>query len=89
VDNDRMKNTFADGVISPEVLRPLTECAKVHGLSRSTLHDLLKNGSIAYLRLPGGERRIPDSAVRAWIERSLVVSASTPAQSPRRMARAS
>lgn len=56
----------------PDRLRALTESARVHGLGRSTLAELLRRGEIAYVRLPGGERRIPDSAVREWIERTSV-----------------
>lgn len=53
-------------------LRGLTDCARSWGIGRSTLAELLNRGQIAYVRLPGGERRIPDSAVREWIERSSV-----------------
>jgi excisionase family DNA binding protein len=53
-------------------LRGLTECARVFGLGRSTLNDLLRRGEVAYVRLPGGERKIYDAAVREWIERRTV-----------------
>jgi excisionase family DNA binding protein len=56
----------------PDKLRALTESAKVHGFGRSTLAELLRRGDIAFVRLPGGERRIPDSAIRDWIERNSV-----------------
>lgn len=53
-------------------LRGLTDCARTHGLGRNTLNELLRRGEIGYVRLPGGERRIHDSAVREWIERRTV-----------------
>lgn len=53
-------------------LRGLTDCARTWGIGRSTLAELLNRGEIGYLRLPGGERRIADSEMRAWIERSSV-----------------
>lgn len=53
-------------------LRALTEAAHTHGIGRSTLSKLLASGQIAYVRLPGGERRIPDSAIKRWIETHLV-----------------
>ena len=58
-----------------EKIRGLTDSAKRWGFGRSTLSELLRTGEIAYVRLPGGERRIPDSAVREWIKRSSVRSA--------------
>lgn len=56
----------------PDKLRRLTDSARTHGLSRNTLNELLRTGEIGYVRLPGGERRIPDSAVREWVARRIV-----------------
>jgi excisionase family DNA binding protein len=53
-------------------LRGLSDAARTWGIGRSTLSDMLRRGEIAYVRLPGGERRIPDSAVREWIARASV-----------------
>lgn len=58
---------------SPDRLRGISEAAEYHGIARSTLNDLVRAGQIAYVRVSQrGERRIPDSAVRAWIARNLV-----------------
>lgn len=62
-----------------EKLRGLTDSAKRWGLGRSTLSELLRTGEIAYVRLPGGERRVPDSAVREWIARNLIRARSADA----------
>lgn len=59
-----------------EVLRGLTDAARKCGIGRSTLSELLRRGDIAYVRLPGGERRIPDSAIREWVRRNLVRAGS-------------
>ena len=61
----------------PDVLRGLRASARAHGISHNTLNELLRRGDVAYVRLnPGGERRIPDSAVREWIQRNLVRAGS-------------
>lgn len=51
-------------------LRGLSEAARTWGLGRTTLNELLRRGEIAYVRMPGGERKIADSAIREWIVRS-------------------
>ena len=58
--------------MEPDPLRALGECARVHKLSKQTLNKMLATGEVAYVRLPGGERRIPDSAMRSWISKNLV-----------------
>jgi excisionase family DNA binding protein len=55
-------------------LRGLTGSAKRWGIGRSTLNELLRRGEIAYVRLPGGERRVADSSMRDWIARTSVRS---------------
>lgn len=61
-----------DSHFSEDKLRGLSDSAKRWGIGRSQLNELLKTGQIAYLRPTGRERKIPDSAVREWIERSLI-----------------
>jgi excisionase family DNA binding protein len=55
-----------------EKIRGLSDSARRWGIGRSTLSELLRSGQIAYVRLPGGERRIPDGSVREWVNRNLV-----------------
>lgn len=56
---------------APDRLRSLRECAQVWGVDRNLLNELLNEGEIAYLR-PRKERKIPDSAMQAWIARTQI-----------------
>lgn len=56
----------SDG-IGAIALRP-AEAAAAIGVSRATIYSLLKTGAIRYRRLPGGDMRIPVSALHEWAE---------------------
>lgn len=48
-----------------------TEAARLLGIGRSTMYELLKIGAIPYKRI-GADRRIPFVALKAYAERDLV-----------------
>lgn len=48
------------------------ESARFLGIERSKMFELLRDGHIPYVRLPGGERRVPRRALVEFAERLLV-----------------
>jgi len=51
------------------LLRP-SECAELIGVSRSKFYALLKEHTIASVRV-GGSVRVPAGALRAWVQSQL------------------
>lgn len=58
---------------APDRLRKLGECARVWGISRSTLNELLRVGRIGYTRA-FSERLIPDSEMAKFIAENRVAA---------------
>ena len=54
------------------LLRIFPEAARFLGVGRSKIFALLQDGHISYVRLPGGERRVPRRALVEFAERLLV-----------------
>lgn len=62
-----MKQPLAEGPL----LLTLTEAARLLGISRTTIHKLVGNGSLPYRRV-GADRRIPRAALESFAQSELV-----------------
>jgi excisionase family DNA binding protein len=52
------------------------EAAVVLGVSRRTMYEFMRRGTIAYFRLPGGQRRVSSDSIDAFIQRNMVEARS-------------
>ncbi len=52
----------------------IDEACAVLGVGRSSIYALMRNGRLGFVRLAGGRRRIPSSAIDAFIEQNLIAA---------------
>lgn len=72
--NNKMKGTSAiDSGLERKAFRIDQACA-VLGVGRSSIYALMRDGRLGFVRLTGGQRRIPSSAIDAFIERNLIAA---------------
>lgn len=63
-----MKQTVSDAPL----LHTLVSAAKRLGVSRDSIYRLVNSGSLGYVRLHGGDRRVPETELIDWIVRNTV-----------------
>src|SRR5438132_1472740 len=68
--NDPAAQPAADAGLGPPLLYRVEQVAKLLGLSRATVYELLLKGEIRSLKI-GAARRVPAAAVTEFIERRL------------------
>jgi excisionase family DNA binding protein len=52
----------------------IDEACAVLGVGRSSIYSLMRDGRLGFVRLAGGRRRIPTSAIDAFIEQNLIAA---------------
>jgi excisionase family DNA binding protein len=50
----------------------VNEAARLLGVSRSAMYDLLTSGRVGYVRIAGGSRRVPASEIDRFLAENLV-----------------
>jgi excisionase family DNA binding protein len=64
-------NRHANIGLERKALR-IDEAASILGIGRSSIYALMRAGKLGFVRLAGGRRRVPTTAIDAYIEANFI-----------------